>query len=249
MEGTCSRLSRAGLWLSHCSPGAELVRCSRARICHRHLCRAGMYQQVLCVQAPVAIKAVFVVWNRSRSSSFDVNLARDGRDWLPCGCGCCHPCCPCCHWQEPSCSFVTCSFSSTPTHPAGKQQRWFSGTKEGAGASPDPQADAAPGPQPVPVSSAAQLHAIIPNRNRAGTGDSGEEQPLICRAAWPGIAPAPQPPGQATSLSHLTPAVARPSSPVTVTSDRAMAPAKTTKLVPFLTQPAPNESEREQLLH
>lgn len=55
--------------------------------------------------------------------------------------------------------------------------------------------------------------------------------------------------GQGTSLCHLTSAVARPSIPVTVTSDRAMAPAKTTKLVPFLTQPAPDECEREQPLY
>lgn len=146
--------------------------------------------------------------------------------------------------REPSWSFAPSSFSSTPTHPAGKQQWLFSGTK-GA----DPQADTALG-LPLATVSASHLCGPAPHSHpqQKQGWDSGEDQPLTCRAAWPGIAPVPQPPGQGTSLCHLMPAVARPSIPVTVTSDRAMAPAKTTKLVPFLTQPAPNESEREQPL-
>lgn len=89
--------------------------------------------------------------------------------------------------------------TSTPTHPAGKQQWWFSGTKEEAGgaeASPDPQASTALGlPLVTAIASqfCSQLCALIPSRNRAGTVDSGEEQPLTWRAAGPGIAPAPQP--------------------------------------------------------
>lgn len=154
---------------------------------------------------------------------------------------------------EPSWSFATSSFSSTPTHSAGEQQWWFSSTKEGAGgagASPDPQADTAPG-LPLAAASASQFCSPAPchHPQQKWGWASGEDQPLTWRAVWPGIAPAPQAPGQGTSLRHLTPAVARPSSPVTVTSDRAMAPAKTTKLVPFLTQPAPNEAEREQPLY
>lgn len=158
--------------------------------------------------------------------------------------------------REPSWSFATSSFSS-PTLPTLQEN-----SSGGSVAQRREQEEQKPGqilrqtqlwgcpwPQPLSVSSAAQLHAFIPNKNRAGTVDSGEDQLLTWRAAWPGIAPAPQPPGQGTSLGHLMPAVARLSILVTVTSDRAMAPAKTTKLVPFLTQPAPNESEREQALY
>lgn len=215
-----------------------------------------MYQQVVCARAPVAIKAVFMVWNRSRSWSFDGEL---GSGWEGLA--------PLWLWLQPPVSSLL-PLAGSPAGPlphlafhrppptlqensngGSAAQRREQEEQEPARILRQTQLRGCPWPQPVPVSSAAQLRAIIPNKNGAGTVASGEDQPLTWRAAWPGIAPAPQAPGQGTSLRHLTPAVARPSSLVTVTSDRAMAPAKTTKLVPFLTQPAPNESEREQPLY
>lgn len=214
-----------------------------------------MYQQVVCVRASVAIKAVFVVWNRSRSWSFDGEL---GLGWKGLA--------PVWLWLQPPVSLLPLAGSPAgplphpafhrpqPTlqensHGGSVVQRREQEEQEPAQILRQTQLQGCHWPQPVSVSPAAQLCVLIPNKNTAGTVDSGEDQPLTWRAAWPGIAPAPQRPGQGTSLHHLRPAVARPSIPVTVTSDRAMAPAKTTKLVPFLTQPAPNESEREQPLY
>lgn len=260
MEGRCSRLSHEGLWFSHCSqicpkpgqPGTELVWGTRLEqglgSANGISAGLGCSSRLSVSELPWQLKLCSWYGTGAGLGALMVKLAWDGRDWLPCGCGCSHQC-HCCPWQGAQLVLCHIQLLIDPRPPCRKTTTVLQWHKGGSRRSRQTQLQGCPWPQPVPVSAAAQLCILIPNKTTAGTVDSGEEQPLTWRAAWPGIASAAQCPGQGTSLHHLTPAVARPSIPVTVTSHRAMAPAKTTKLVPFLTQPAPNESEREQPLY
>lgn len=155
--------------LSHCSLGAELVWSSWGAQSEQGPGSAnGMYQQVVCVRAPVAIKAVFMVRNRSRSWSFDgeLDLGWEGLTpmWL---------------WLQPPVSSLL-PLAGSPAgplpHPA--FHRPLPTLQENSSGCSVAQKEqilrqtqlwGCPWPQSVPVSCAAQLRTLIPNKNRAGT--------------------------------------------------------------------------------
>lgn len=102
--GKCSRLSCVGLWLSHCSPGAEQAWCSRgARLEQGPGPANGISAGLGCTSrlsvSEHQLKLCSWYGTGAGLGALMVNLAWDERDWLPRGCGCSHQCHRCCHWQ------------------------------------------------------------------------------------------------------------------------------------------------------
>lgn len=59
-----------------------------------------------------------------------VNLAREGRIWLLCGCGCSHQCHPCCHWQGAQLVLCHIQLFTDPQPPCRKTAmvvQWYKG--------------------------------------------------------------------------------------------------------------------------
>lgn len=113
-----------------------------------------------------------------------VNLAWDERDWLLCDCGCSHQCHLCCHWQGAQLVLCHIQLFIAPHPPCRKTAvvvQWHKGgsrrSRSQARSSGKRSSGAAPGHSHCQSVLQPSSAPSSPTKNRAGTVESGEDQP------------------------------------------------------------------------